>query len=78
MIEEALRKRIKPIVDRRLRLYLAIRLAIYWLAAAVAGLALIGVNRLWGWGPPAVVAVLCLATVLATIVIFYKTRRMQP
>ncbi len=78
MIEEALRKRIQPIVDRRRSLYLAIRLAIYWLVAGVVGLALIGANRLWGWAPPAAVVVLCVTTMLATIVTFYRTRRMQP
>lgn len=78
MIEEALRKRIQPIVERRRSLYLAIRLGIYWLAAAVYGFALIGANRLWGWAPPAAVVVLCVAAVLATIVTFLRTRRMRP
>ena len=78
MIEEALRKRIQPIVKRRLSLHLAIRLAIYWLAAAVVGLALIGANRLWGWAPPAAVIALCVATVLPSLVTWYRTRRMQP
>lgn len=78
MIEEALRRRIQPIVERRMSLYLAIRLAIYWGAAAVLGLVLIGANRLWGWAPPAAVVVLCVAAVLATVLTFYKTRRMQP
>lgn len=78
MIEEALRRRIQPIVDRRMSLYLAIRLAIYWGAAAVFGLVLIGANRLLGWAPPVAVVVLCVAAVLATVVTFYKTRRMQP
>jgi len=78
MIEDALRKRIQPIVRRRMSLYLAKRLAIYWLAAAVLGLALIGANRLWGWSPPAAVIVLCAAAVAATIVTFFRARRMQP
>ena len=78
MIEEALRKRIQPIVERRMSLYLAVRLAVYWLVAGVCGLALIGTNRLWGWAPPAAVVVLCVAAVLATVVTFLKTRRMRP
>ena len=78
MIEDALRKRIQPIVRRRMSLYLAKRLAIYWLAAAALGLALIGANSLWGWAPPAAVIVLCVAAVAATTVTFFRTRRMQP
>jgi len=78
MIEEALRKRIQPIVERRMSLYLAVRLAVYWLVAGFCGLALIGTNRLWGWSPPAAVVVLCVAAVLATVVTFLKTRRMRP
>ncbi|UCF15319.1 MAG: hypothetical protein JSW59_18085 [Phycisphaerales bacterium] len=78
MIEDALRRRIQPIVKRRMSLYLAKRLAIYWLAAAVLGLALIGANRLWGWAPPAAVLLLCVGAVAATVVTFYRTRRMQP
>ncbi|MHC4627408.1 MAG: hypothetical protein ACYTDV_10550, partial [Planctomycetota bacterium] len=78
MIEEALRKRIEPIVERRRRLHLALRLSIYWLIAAFAGVLLIGANKLLGWGPPLAVALLCGAAVLATIVTIYRTRRMQP
>ena len=78
MIEEALRKRIQPIVNRRRRLHLAIRLSIYWLIASLAGIGLMGANKLWGWGPPVAIALLCAAAVLATIVAFYKTRHMQP
>ena len=78
MIEEALRKRIQPIVNRRRRLHLALRLSIYWLIASLVGIALMGANKLWGWGPPLAVALLCGATVLATVVTIYKTRHMQP
>ena len=78
MIEEALRKRIEPIVKRRRRLHLALRLSAYWLIAASVGVVLMGANKLWGWGPPLVVALLCGATVLATVVTIYKTRHMQP
>ncbi len=78
MIEEALRKRIQPIVNRRRRLHLSLRLSIYWLIASLVGIALMGANKLWGWGPPIAIALLCGAAVLATVVTFYKTRRMQP
>jgi len=59
MIEEALRKRIQPIVKRRRRLHLALRLSIYWLIASLVGIALMGANKLWGWGPPIAIALLC-------------------
>ena len=78
MIEEALRKRIEPIVRRRKRLHLALRLSIYWLIAALVGLVLMGTNKLWGWGPPVLVGLLCGATVLATVVTIYRTRHMRP
>jgi hypothetical protein len=39
---------------------------------------LIGVYRFWGSVPPGVFAVLCAATVLPTVIILYKTKRMQP
>ena len=78
MIEEALRKRIEPIVRRRRRLHLALRLSIYWLIAAFVGVVMMGANKLWGWGPPLAVALLCGAAVLATIVTIYKTRHIRP
>ncbi|TKJ36701.1 MAG: hypothetical protein CEE38_10365 [Planctomycetes bacterium B3_Pla] len=78
MIEEALRKRIQPTVNRRKRLNLALMLSAYWLVAGLAGIVLIAINRLFGWGSPVVVGLLCVATVLVTIVVFYKSRRMQP
>ena len=40
MIEEALRRQLEPVVDRRQRLSLAWRLSVYWLACGLAGLAL--------------------------------------
>lgn len=78
MIEEALRKRIEPIVNRRIQLRRRLKLSIYWLIAALAGVALIGAERLWGWGSPLAVAALCGATLLATVVTLYKARRMRP
>ena len=52
MIEEALRRQLEPVVDRRQRLSLAWRLSIYWLACGLAALVLIGADRLFGFRSP--------------------------
>jgi len=78
MIEEALRKRLRPIVNRRKRLYLAFRLSAYWLVSVLLGAGLIGVNWLWGFKSPVANWALCILTVLATLYALYKSRRMQP
>jgi len=86
MIEEALRKRLRPIVNRRRRLHLAWRISIYWLVSGLVGVGLIGANWLWGWssdpagrGPwPIASWALCVWTILATVFAVYKYRRAQP
>ncbi len=78
MIEEALRKRLRPIVNRRKRLYLAFRLSAYWLVSVLLGAGLIGANWLWGFKSPVANWALCILTVLATLYALYKSRRMQP
>jgi len=78
MIEEALRKRLRPIVNRRKRLHLAFRLSACWLVSALLGAGLVGANWLWGWKSPAANWTLCILTVLATLYALYKSRRMQP
>jgi len=78
MIEEALRRQLQPIADRRRRLHVARRLSICWLICALVGAALVGIAWLWGGGSSPAVAVLCMATVLATAWIIHKSRRLQP
>ncbi|MCJ7675993.1 MAG: hypothetical protein MUO33_12705 [Sedimentisphaerales bacterium] len=86
MIEEALRKRLQPIVNRRRRLHLAWRISIYWLVSGLVGIGLIGANWLWGWssdpagrGPwPIASWALCVWIILATVFAVYKYRRAQP
>jgi len=78
MIEKALRKRLRPIVNRRRRLHLAWRLSAYWFVLALVGIGLMGVNWLWGWRSPVANWALCVAAVLATVLAFYKYRRMHP
>ncbi|UCG58475.1 MAG: hypothetical protein JSU70_03000, partial [Phycisphaerales bacterium] len=78
MIEEALRRQLQPVVNRRRRLHLAWRLSIYWFVAGLAGMGLLGANWLWGWRSPLALAALCVAAVLATILAIYRSRRMQP
>ena len=78
MIEEALRKRLRPIVNRRRRLRLAYFLSACWIVAALVGIGLISANRYLGWKSPAVNWALCISTVLATLYALYRSRRMQP
>ena len=78
MIEEALRKRLRPIVNRRRRLHLAYLLSVFWLVAALVGIGLISVNRYWGLKSPVANWALCISTVLATLYALYRSRRMQP
>jgi len=78
MIEEALRKRLRPIVNRRRRLHLAYFLSVCWLITALVGIGLISVNRYWGWKSPVANWALCISTVLATLYALYRSRRMRP
>jgi len=78
MIEEALRRQLEPVVDRRRRLSLAWRLSIYWLACGLVGLALIGADRLLGWRAPSALAGLGLLAVGATLWAIYRSRRLRP
>ncbi len=78
MIEEALRKRLRPIVNRRRRLHLAYLLSAFWLVAALIGIGLISVNRYWGLKSPVANWALCISTVLATLYALYRSRRMRP
>ena len=78
MIEDALRRQLQPIADRRRRLHLAQRLAICWLICALVGAGTVGAAWLWGWGLSSATAALCIAAVLATGWILYRARRLQP
>ena len=78
MIEEALRKRLRPIVNRRRRLHLAYLLSVFWLAAALVGIGLISANRYRGLKSPVANWALFISTVLATLFALYRSRRMQP
>jgi hypothetical protein len=78
IIEEALRRRLRPIVNRRRRLHLAYLLSVCWVVAAVIGIGLIVASRYLGWKSPVANWTLCVSTVLATLYAIYKSRRMQP
>ncbi|MHC4323081.1 MAG: coiled-coil domain-containing protein [Planctomycetota bacterium] len=78
MIEEALRKRLQPIVKRRRRLHLAYYLSVCWLVAALAGIGLICANLFWGWNSPVANRALFISTALATLYVLYRSRRMGP
>ncbi len=78
MIEEALRRQLEPVVDRRRRLALAWRLSVCWLACGLAGLVLFGADRLLGWRAPLALALLCLVAVGAVLWGTYRSRRLRP
>ena len=78
MIEEALRKMLKPTVNRRRRLHLTCMLGVYWSVMGLLGVALLGADWLWGWRPSAAVWGLCIATAFVTIMALYKYSRSRP
>ena len=78
MIEQALRKRLQPIVNRRRRFHVACRLSISWFVAAMAAIGLVVADWLWGWRSPFATWGLCGATLLATIVVLYRCLRAGP
>jgi hypothetical protein len=78
MIEEALRRQLEPIVNRRRRVDLAWQLSICWLVSGLAGLVLLGADRLWGWRSPLALGALCAAVVIATIWAVYRFHRRRP
>ena len=78
MIEYALRRRLQPVINRRRRLHLTIRLAMYWLFAGLLGAFLVTADWLWGWSSSLANWVLFIGALLATVWAFYKYRRMQP
>ena len=78
MIEKALRKQLRPIVNRRRRLYLAWRLSVCWFISALIGIGLISANWLLGWNSPVANWVLCILTLLATVIVLFKFSHMHP
>jgi len=78
IIEEALRRRLRPIVNRRRRLHLAYFLSVCWVIAAAVGIGLIIANRYLGWKSSVANWTLCISTGLVTLYAIYRTRRMQP
>jgi len=78
MIEEALRRQLQPIVDRRKHVRLAWHMAAGWLIVGLAAAVLAGIAWLWGWRSPWAILALVIGAVLATIWAIYQTRRLQP
>jgi hypothetical protein len=78
MIEKSLRKWLRPVVDRRKKLFLLRRLAICWSIAALAGAALIAANQLWGFYWPIAILALFITTGLASVIAWYKSAHIEP
>jgi hypothetical protein len=78
MIEEALRRQLEPIAQRRRRLDLAWHLSLCWLACGLVGLTLLGAERLWGWRSPLVLGVLGAAAAVLTLWALQRSYRRRP
>ena len=78
MIEQALRKRLQPAVNRRRRLHLAWTLLAYWSFATLAAIGLIGADWLWGWQWPLANSALCVLIVCATLFALHRSLRIGP
>ncbi len=77
MIEKALRKQLRPIVNRRRRLYLMWRLSAYWFVSGIIGVALVSADWLLGWNSIIANWALCILTLLATVLALYKYSQMH-
>ena len=77
MIEQALRKRLQPTVNRRRRLYLALWLSACWLVSVLIGIGLIVAYWLLGWKSSVANWALCITSGLATLFILYKSLRLR-
>ena len=78
MIERILQDRLAPVARRQQRLYLWQRLLWTWLAASLAGLGLLLVNKLWGWDPSFAAIVLSGLTILATLLFYRRSEKQRP
>ena len=78
MIEKALRKQLRPIVNRRRHVYLMWRLSAYWFVAGIIGVSLVIADWLLGWNSLIANWALCIATLLATVLALYKYSQMHP
>jgi hypothetical protein len=78
MIEKNLRKWLRPVVSRRKKLLLLRRLSIYWLLAALAGIALVIAGRLWGRQWPILNWALFITTGVVSIITWYRSSRFEP
>ena len=78
IIEEALRRRLRPIVNRRRRLHLAYWLSVCWVIASLVGIGLIIASGYWEWKSSVANWALCILTVMVTLYALYKSYRMRP
>ncbi len=78
MTNSLLKARLGPVVRRQRRLQLLVRLAACWGAAALAGLALLLLQRLGGFGSPLVFPVLALAGLVASLLVAIRHWRTPP
>ncbi|MCP4451105.1 MAG: hypothetical protein GY809_06565, partial [Planctomycetes bacterium] len=78
MIDKALRDYLRPLVRRRLRLYLARRLAVCWLGLAGVGVLLLGLSWSMAWSPSALFWTLVGLGVLMTVWQVHRASKQGP
>jgi hypothetical protein len=78
MIEQALRDRLQPIVNRRKRLYSASGLSICWFALGLVGILLMALRTRLDISASNAFVALCLAAVVAAIIVIRRSNRFQP
>ncbi len=78
MIHPLLKARLEPLAKRQHRLRLGSRLTVCWFLAALAGLAVIGLQRMAGWSTPLGLPLVAVGGLLAAIVTGARTRRGEP
>ena len=74
MIHPLLKARLVPLAKRRHRLKLWSRLTACWSVAALAGLAVMGLQGMAGWSTPLSLPLVAMAGLVAAVVIWFRTR----
>ena len=78
MIDKALRDYLRPLIQRRLRLFLAWRLAICWLSLAGVGLIGLGLSWSMAWSTPVLFWTLVVLGVFLTVWQVHRASRQMP
>jgi len=75
MIHPLLKAQLEPLARRQHRLKLWSRLTTCWSIAALAGLVVMGLERMVGWSTPLSLPLIAIAGLVAAVVVGFRTRR---